>query len=41
MDVMNTAPNILAKNENFERLRDSFADERAMIPTTLTSFCHW
>ena len=40
MDIMNIATNILAKNENFERLRDSFVDERAMIPITLTSFCH-
>ena len=37
---MNVFLNILAKNENFKKLRQSFADERAMFETTLMSFCH-
>ena len=41
MDVMNVSPNILAKNENFKKLRHGFVDEKALITTILTSFCHW
>ena len=37
---MNVSPNILAKNENLKKLRDDFVDERALITTTLISFCH-
>ena len=35
------APNILAKNSNFKKLRQSFVDERALITTTLIFSCHW
>ena len=38
---MNVSPNTLAKNQNFKKLRHGFADERAMITTTLISFCQW
>ena len=41
MDIMNVSPNILAKNQNFKKLRHGFVDERAMITTTLKSSCHW
>ena len=40
-DIMNVSPNILAKNENFKKLRHGFVDERAMNSTTLISSCHW
>ena len=40
-DIMNVSSNILAKNENFKKLRHSFLDERTLITTTLISFCHW
>ena len=40
-DIMNVSPNILAKNQNFKKLRHGFVDERALIATTLISFCHW
>ena len=40
-DIMNVSPNILAKNQNFKKLRHSFVDERALITTTLISSCHW
>ena len=30
-NIMNVSPNILAKNQNFKKLRHRFADERAMI----------
>ena len=40
-DIMNVSPNILAKNWNFKNLRNSFVDEKALIPTTLMSSCHW
>ena len=33
----NVSPNILAKNQNFKKLRHGFVDERAMITTTLIS----
>ena len=39
-DIMNVSPNILAKNQNFKKLRQAFVDKRAVITTTLTSFCH-
>ena len=39
-NIMNVSPNILAKNENFKKLRHGFADERAMITTILLSSCH-
>ena len=38
---MNVSPNTLAKNQNFKKLRHGFADERAMITTTLISSCQW
>ena len=38
---MNVFPNILAKNQNFKKLRHWFLDERALITTTLISSCHW
>ena len=31
---MNVSPNILAKNQNFRRVRHGFVDERALITTT-------
>ena len=40
-DIANVSPNILAKNQNFKKLRHSFADERGLITTTLISCCHW
>ena len=39
-DIMNFSWNILAKNQNFKKLRHSFVDERALITTTLMSSCH-
>ena len=39
-DIMNVSPNILAKNQNFKKLRHGFVDERALIKTTLISSCH-
>ena len=39
-DIMNVSPNILAKNQNFKKLRQAFVDKRVMITTALTSFCH-
>ena len=38
---MNVSPNILAKNWNFKNLRNSFVDEKALIPPILMSSCHW
>ena len=38
---MNVSPNILAKNQNFKKLRHGFADKRTMSTTALTSSCHW
>ena len=40
-DIMNVSPNILAKNQNFKKLKHGFVDKRTMITTTLTSSCHW
>ena len=40
-DIMNVSQDILAKNQNFKKLRQSFVDERALITTTLLSSCHW
>ena len=40
-NIMNVSPNTLAKNQNFKKLRHGFADERAMITTTLISSCQW
>ena len=40
-DIMNVSPNILAKNQNFKKLRHGFVDERVLITTTLISSCHW
>ena len=37
----NVSPNILAKNWNFQKLRHSFVDERALITTPLISTRHW
>ena len=41
MDIMNVSPNILAKNENFKKLRHGSVDKRTIITTALTSSCHW
>ena len=38
---MNVFPNISAKNQNFKKMRHDFVDERAMITTTLISYCRW
>ena len=40
-DIMNVSPNILAKNQNFKKLKHGFVDKRTMITTALTSSCHW
>ena len=40
-DTMNVSPNILAKNENFKKLRHGSVDKRTIITTALTSSCHW
>ena len=40
-NIMNVSPHILAKNQNFRKLRHSFVDGRAMITTTLISSYHW
>ena len=40
-DIMNVFPNILAKNQNFKKLRHGSVDVRALITTTLISSCHW
>ena len=43
-DIMNVSPNVLAKSWNFKKTETrlcSFVDERAVITTTLISFCHW
>ena len=40
MDIMNVSQDILAKNENFKKLRHLFVDKRTMITTALTSPCH-
>ena len=40
-DIMNVSPNILAKNENFKKLKHGFVDERTMTTMTIASFCHW
>ena len=41
MDITSVFPNILAKNQNFKKLRHCFVDERAQKTATLTSFWHW
>ena len=38
---MNVSPNILAKNQNFKKLKHGFVDKRTMITTTLISSSHW
>ena len=40
-DIMNVSPNILARNQNFKKLRHGFVDDRALITTKLISSCHW
>ena len=40
-NIINVSPNILAKNENFKKLRQNFAGEKALMVTTLISFCYW
>ena len=37
MDIMNVSPNILAKNGNFKKMRQDFADERALLTARLIS----
>ena len=39
-DIMNVSPNILAKKQNFKKLRHGLVDKRAMITTTTISSCH-
>ena len=39
-DIMNVSPNILAKNQHFKKLRQSFVDEKALITMTFISSCH-
>ena len=40
-DIMNVSRNILAKNQNFKKLRQSFVDERTLLTATLIPSCHW
>ena len=40
-DIMDVSRNILAKTQNFKKLRHSFVDKRALITMTLISSCHW
>ena len=39
--IVNVFSNILAKDLNFKKLRQSFVDERALITATLISSCYW
>ena len=39
--MMNVSPKILPKNYNFKKIRHVFVDERALITTTLISYCQW
>ena len=39
--IINVSLNVLAKNQNFKKLRHCFVDERAINKTTLISSCHW
>ena len=39
-NIMNISPRILAKNQNFKKLRHGFIDGRAQITTLITS-SHW
>ena len=38
---MNVSPNILAKKQNFKKMRYCFVYERALITMALISSCHW
>ena len=40
-DIINVSPSILAKNQNFEKLRHGFVDERAPITRSLISSRQW
>ena len=42
-DIMNVSQNILVKNQNLQKLKHGFVDERVMITTTLisSSSCHY
>ena len=40
-DIMNVSPGILAKNQNFEKLRHDSVDERALITRSLISSRPW
>ena len=40
-DIINVSPNILAKSQNFKKLRHVFVDEKALIKSTSISSCHW
>ena len=40
-DIMNISSNILAKNQNFKKLRHGFMDTRTMIAMALISSCRW
>ena len=40
-DIINVYPNILAKSQNFKKLRHVFVDEKALIKSTSISSCHW
>ena len=39
--IVNVFSNILAKDLNFKKLRQSFVDERALITATLIPSCYW
>ena len=40
-DIIQVSSNILTKKQNFEKPRQNFVDEKAMIAATLISSCHW
>ena len=40
-DIIKVSLNIFAKNQNLEKLRHDFVDERAMIKATVMFSCHW
>ena len=40
-DIMNVSPKILAKNQNFKKLRHAFVEEKTLITTMLISSSHW
>ena len=40
-DIINFSPSILAKNQNFQKRKHGFVDERALITRSLMSSRHW